>query len=87
LKHRVGRHSTHDQWERSALARRVAHALPILLAGGLTPENVAEAIAQVSPWGVDVSSGVETGKQKDTRKMRAFIAEVRNVSSRAYTET
>ncbi len=58
-------------------ARTIARELPILLAGGLTPENVAGAIAQVSPWGVDVSSGVETEKQKDTEKVRKFIAQVR----------
>ncbi len=58
-------------------ARTIARELPILLAGGLTPENVAGAIAQVRPWGVDVSSGVETEKQKDTEKVRKFIAQVR----------
>ncbi|HET9919193.1 MAG TPA: bifunctional indole-3-glycerol-phosphate synthase TrpC/phosphoribosylanthranilate isomerase TrpF [Ktedonobacteraceae bacterium] len=62
-----------------SLARNVAQSLPILLAGGLTPENVAQAIAQVHPWGVDVSSGVETSKQKDTTKIRAFIEQVRTV--------
>ncbi|HLI07382.1 MAG TPA: bifunctional indole-3-glycerol-phosphate synthase TrpC/phosphoribosylanthranilate isomerase TrpF [Ktedonobacteraceae bacterium] len=60
-----------------SVARTIAQELPILLAGGLTPENAAEAIAQVRPWGVDVSSGVETNKQKDTQKIRAFIEQVR----------
>ncbi len=59
------------------LARQVAHQHKILLAGGLTPENVAQAIEQVHPWGVDVSSGVETEKQKDTAKIRAFLERVR----------
>lgn len=58
-------------------ARTIAQELPVLLAGGLTPENVAGAIAQVRPWGVDVSSGVETEKQKDGGKIRTFIEQVR----------
>lgn len=60
---------THD-WH---LACKAARQSRVLLAGGLTPENVAEAVQQVRPWGVDVSSGVETNKQKDAGKMQAFI--------------
>jgi phosphoribosylanthranilate isomerase len=63
-----------------SLAGEVAKAVPILLAGGLTPENVQEAIRQVQPYGVDVSSGVEQSPgRKDSAKMRAFIQSVRLV--------
>lgn len=47
------------------------------IAGGLTNENVARAIKQLHPYGVDVSSGVETSKRKDSKKIRTFIQIVR----------
>ncbi|MCM1135291.1 MAG: phosphoribosylanthranilate isomerase [Clostridium sp.] len=50
---------------------------PFFLAGGLTPENVKEAISQTHPYGVDTSSGVETDFCKDYRKMKDFIDAVR----------
>ncbi len=68
-----GSGETHD-W---TIARSIAQQTPILLAGGLTPENVAEAIQQVRPWGVDVSSGVETNRVKDIEKIQAFVQHVR----------
>lgn len=52
---------------------------PYLLAGGLSPENAASLIAQHRPYGVDVSSGVETDGHKDFAKMRAFVNAVRNI--------
>jgi len=60
-----------------SLIASVAH--PYFLAGGLTPENVADAILALHPHGVDVSSGIETDGRKDKKKMAAFVAAVRNV--------
>ena len=60
------------------LARDIAKDYRVSLAGGLTPDNVAEAINTVRPWAVDVSSGVETDGVKDPAKVRAFAAAVRD---------
>jgi len=63
-------------WSRaSELAKRQR----LMLAGGLTPDNVADAIQQVHPWGVDVSSGVETQGSKDKTLIEAFIRAVQSL--------
>jgi phosphoribosylanthranilate isomerase len=70
-------------------AAELAERYPLLLAGGLTPDNVAAAVRQVRPWGVDVASGVEVPPQlggeaspgsKDGGKIKAFVRAVRSVT-------
>jgi phosphoribosylanthranilate isomerase len=63
------------------LARPVAARFQVIVAGGLTPKNVTEAIKVISPWGVDVSSGVETRGVKDLDKITKFIENVRTVGA------
>ena len=56
------------------IAAEIAREYPILLAGGLKPENIADAIREVQPWGVDVASGVEIERGvKDPQKIKDFI--------------
>jgi phosphoribosylanthranilate isomerase len=73
---RHGGTGTAVDWPRAAA---LAHgARRVVLAGGLTPQNVADAVAQVRPYGVDVSSGVEAAPGvKDPRKVAAFVASAR----------
>jgi len=55
------------------IAHSLRETVPFLVAGGLTPENVGEVVQTVGPWGVDVSSGVETDGVKDLVKVRDFV--------------
>lgn len=70
-------------WSLAREARRRNPARQLVLAGGLSPENVARAIGEVSPWGVDVASGVESAPGvKDAGKLAAFVAAVRAIQAR-----
>lgn len=68
---------TRGDW---ATAGEVASRMPIWLAGGLTPGNVAEAIAAVHPWCVDASTGLETEGSKDAAKIAAFVRAAKGVA-------
>jgi phosphoribosylanthranilate isomerase len=64
-----------------ALAAQAGEAGPVILSGGLTSENVVEAIRATAPYAVDVASGVETNGEKDPAKVRAFITRVHEWNS------
>ena len=65
----------HDWGISCAIAAR--SSLPVILAGGLNPDNVASAVSNVSPYGVDTASGVETERKKDREKVKRFIDQSR----------
>ncbi len=71
-----GSGETHDWSLSAALVNNLR--VPVILAGGLNPSNVREAIGRVRPYAVDVSSGVETNGRKDPAKMAAFVEQVRS---------
>lgn len=62
------------------VATGVAERMPVIVAGGLDPKNIGDMVVEVQPWGVDVSSGVETDSIKDRGKIKEFIREVRAVT-------
>jgi phosphoribosylanthranilate isomerase len=62
------------------LAKEVSARFSVIIAGGLTPANVSQLLEEVRPWGVDVSTGVESNGQKDTAKIKKFIQAVRTAS-------
>jgi phosphoribosylanthranilate isomerase len=79
---RGGTGQTFDWIAAAPIVARVRAQMPVIIAGGLNPENVAEAIRLFAPWGVDVVSGVEreTGR-KDEAKLRSFVGAVRQTQA------
>ncbi len=74
-----GTGKTHN-WDQSGRLRKIMHPKPLILAGGLTPENVEEAITVVKPYAVDVSSGVESFPgSKDKNKVLEFLKSTKKV--------
>ena len=73
--HVVGGAGIEWEWSRAAA---LAAKVDVLLAGGLNPDNVKRAIEAVSPWGVDVSSGVESDGDKDIEKIHRFVEAARS---------
>jgi phosphoribosylanthranilate isomerase len=68
------------RWDLALKAQSLGR--PILLAGGLTPDNVAEAIRQAQPWAVDVASGVESSPgKKDAKLVQAFVKAAKHAQS------
>jgi phosphoribosylanthranilate isomerase len=85
--HVEGKHGGTGERFNWDLAQEVARRFRIIIAGGLDPSNVASLMERVAPWGVDVSSGVETRGVKDIAKIRAFIEAVRKADERKQATT
>jgi len=81
IKQLGGTGRTHDWTVSRAIRERIA--VPLFLAGGLTPENVAHAIADVAPFGLDVCSGVRTAGRLDSTKLQRFFAAVRHAPAQS----
>lgn len=82
--HAPGQHGGTGQRAPWELLAKFKPGLPLILAGGLTPDNVEEAVRLVRPWGVDVASGVELNPGwKDLEKMRKFIQNARQAAYQA----
>ena len=64
------------------LAKEITQKYPVIIAGGLTPSNVGILIEEAHPWGVDVSTGVETNGRKDVNKIKEFIHAVKGAEGR-----
>jgi phosphoribosylanthranilate isomerase len=82
---RPGGTGTMFDWEKCrGMVQGLGSMIPVIVAGGLTAENVVEAIGILNPWGVDVASGVEArpGK-KDPEKVRAFVRAVQEADGKA----
>jgi phosphoribosylanthranilate isomerase len=79
-----GTGTTFDWDKTSARVQALGLNVPIIVAGGLTPTNIGEAIGTLHPFGVDVASGVEAGPgKKDAEKVRAFVRAVREIDRKA----
>jgi phosphoribosylanthranilate isomerase len=80
---------TRYDWQAAQhLFRRVAPKLRLIAAGGLSPDNVAEAIRTLTPWGVDVATGVEAAPgRKDPARVAAFIRNARETFAQLKTTT
>jgi phosphoribosylanthranilate isomerase len=66
-----------------AVVDEIKRLFKVVVAGGLTPQNVGEAIGILQPWGVDIASGVEAASgKKDPEKVRAFVRAVREIDGK-----